>query len=593
MTMIEFLRSLLVHRSLPWIAAGLVVVLTLPSLCVGWMVDDYLHRLAFFGLTPVLSGEPHSPFAMFTFGSGEVDETRRLMDRGFFPWWTFEEIRFKFLRPLTVITHWIDYQLWPNCAALMHLQNIFWYAALVWLTVIFYRRRLGMTWVAGLAGLLYALDEAHGFPTGWIANRNTILAAVFGMLALLAHDRWRRDGWRAGAVLGPLALFAGLLAGEFAVGVCAYLFAYMLCLDRDSWPRRWLSLVPYGMVVGLWGLIYHAYECGAYGSGFYIDPLREPGLFLEAILGRVPRLILGQWAWPPASLSVMVGEGWVFVIWVWGLIFSFLLIFMLYPILRRDRTARFFGVGALLALIPICATFPHERLLFFVGLGSMGLLAQFIQAVRQRADWLPANFFWRVPARGFFYLFLLLHVILAPLSMPIGSLSPAFMRILFENPIDRLPKDPSIAEQDFILVNATNLAMGIYLPAIRLLNHEPYPRATRTLASCFTELEITRIDERSLSIRPKGGFINAPFDPLVRGEAYPMRAGQIVKLDRMSVEVTKLTKDNRPAEAIFRFDTPLEDSSLRWLHSENMEYVPFTPPPIGETITLPPMPITF
>jgi hypothetical protein len=41
-------------------------------------------------------------------------------------------------------------------------------------------------------------------------------------------------------------------------------------------------------------------------------------------------------------------------------------------------------------------------------------------------------------------------------------------------------------------------------------------------------------------------------------------------------------------EAAFLFDEPLESPSLRWLVWERGHYVGFTPPKIGEAVTLPP-----
>lgn len=52
-------------------------------------------------------------------------------------------------------------------------------------------------------------------------------------------------------------------------------------------------------------------------------------------------------------------------------------------------------------------------------------------------------------------------------------------------------------------------------------------------------------------------------------------------------EVTAITDDGRPAEAVFHFAAALEDPSLRWLQWENGVYVPFVLPAVGETLTLP------
>ena len=67
-----------------------------------------------------------------------------------------------------------------------------------------------------------------------------------------------------------------------------------------------------------------------------------------------------------------------------------------------------------------------------------------------------------------------------------------------------------------------------------------------------------------------------------------MPLGQRVKLTGVTVEVTALTPDNRPAEATFSFDVPLEDPSLRWLFWEDGSFVPFTLPAVGKTVELPP-----
>ncbi len=71
-----------------------------------------------------------------------------------------------------------------------------------------------------------------------------------------------------------------------------------------------------------------------------------------------------------------------------------------------------------------------------------------------------------------------------------------------------------------------------------------------------------------------------------------MSLGQRVELTGMTVEITALTEKNRPAEASFEFAVPLEDPSLRWLQYKDGEFVPYTPLPVGETITLAPAPPT-
>ena len=71
----------------------------------------------------------------------------------------------------------------------MHVHSLLWFVLLLFLVTKFYRRILGPTWLAGLAVLLFAVEDGHGSPVGWICNRNILIAASFGIGCLIAHDR--------------------------------------------------------------------------------------------------------------------------------------------------------------------------------------------------------------------------------------------------------------------------------------------------------------------------------------------------------------------------------------------------------------------
>src|ERR1700751_5510666 len=92
----------------------------------------------------------------------------------------------------------LDYRLWPNHPALMHLHSLIWLSAAVLAAALLYREVLGATWVAGPAALMYALDGAHAVPAGYLANRNALIACCFGFISLLEFVRWRKcgDPWR-------------------------------------------------------------------------------------------------------------------------------------------------------------------------------------------------------------------------------------------------------------------------------------------------------------------------------------------------------------------------------------------------------------
>src|SRR5262249_47749401 len=152
------------------------------------------------------------------------------------------------LRPLAALSHWIDYRGLDLPPWLMHAENIAWYTLLVFSAAALFRRVIAAhgtsrgahgagTRTAAMAGFLYAVDLGHALPAGWIANRNALIAGAFGLLAVLAHDRARRDGWRPGAIVGPVCAALALLGSEAGVGAVALVVAHALTLDRSA-PRQ-------------------------------------------------------------------------------------------------------------------------------------------------------------------------------------------------------------------------------------------------------------------------------------------------------------------------------------------------------------------
>ena len=93
---------------------------------IQWLfIDDHFHRiiltdhLAQFGIAtdPIVD--------LFSFFTNETVRTL-ITDWGTMPWWSHEELRANFFRPLTALTHMLDYCLWPDQVWLYHLHSIAW-----------------------------------------------------------------------------------------------------------------------------------------------------------------------------------------------------------------------------------------------------------------------------------------------------------------------------------------------------------------------------------------------------------------------------------------------------------------------------------
>jgi len=566
------------HRRLPVVLALLSSLLLLPAVWSGFQLDDHFQRFRLLG-----HGDPS--IQLFVFNDGDPERNARMMDTGRLPWWTTPTFRHASFRYLSVVTMQLDYLLWPDRPALMHLHSLLWLALLVAAATLLYRQIMGPAWLAGLAALLYAVDDAHSIPAAYLANRNAVIAAGFGVLSLLSFAHWRRDGWRTGAFLSPGFLALALAAGEIALATAAYLASYALFLDRGGLWARLKALVPHGVVLLLWAAIYKLGRFGSEGSGFYTDPLGDPVGFALAFAERAPFLLLGQWTPIPSDLALASGAG-IEGLFELSLIVAGLLALLLFPIVRRDPAARFWCLGALLSLLPIAATGPQNRLLIFVGIGSMGLLAQLMQAL---VSGVPRSRWWRVPAWGAAALLLVSHLVVAPpLGLAFVDFQVSATRAMVRA-IASVPHDERVAEQDLILVNPPEFTYPVgAIPVVKRVAGLPAPRRIRTLSAGISVVTVERLDSRTLSIHLADGLFPDPFTRYFRSKEHGFLDGQRFQIEGLSVEVQALNEDGDPQLIVYRFDVPLEDPSLRWLRWKEGVYEPWSPPVAGQSVELAP-----
>jgi hypothetical protein len=587
------IATVLAHPRWPWVAALVGVLLAAPALGAGLQLDDHLHR---FLVGQHVRGEGLGPWwDLYAAAEGDPALTRARTDVGFSPWWTLPELRLRFLRPVSAATHYVEYAAWPDAAWLMHAQSLLWYGGLVVAVGALVRRWLGPTWVAGLATLLYAIDDAHATPVGWIAQRNALVSAVLVVLVLLAHDRARRDGWRPGAWLGPLLLALALGAGEASVAALGYLGAHALVLEparpagaaTERWARRagrgLRALWPYALVVIAWRSLYHALGYGAEGSGVYLDPGREPAAFLAALPDRVAALGLAQLWWPAA-------DAWAVAPPPWGraraLVGAGLVVLALVPRLRRDGGMVVALAGAALALVPAAAVVPSDRMLLLPGVGGSAAVAGVIAvAVGEGVRGLGP---WRWPALVLAPGLLVVHGVLAPLALPrqVVGLSPALEEHQ-RAAVGSLPDDPALAGQYLVIVNAPPTFVSSTLWLWRWGDEaHALPLGLRVLGATLEPVIVQRPDAHTLVLQPVGGYLGDPFTANARGRAHPLAAGERVALAGWSVEIVGVAK-GRPTVVRVRFDVPLDDPTLRWVVWQGDRFVPFAVPAVGHTRAIP------
>jgi hypothetical protein len=575
-------------QRLPIIVAMLAMALVSGTIGSGIYYDDYIHRIKL--EAPYLW--PPSGYGtldgLFAFGTGEPGQIRQAMESGTVPWWTNPKLKAVFFRPIAALSHWIDYRLWPDQPALMHLHSIFWFGAFIFSAAILYRTLITPLWIAGLAALLFAIDDAHGIPAGWLANRNALIAAVWGVLSLICHHRRRSMGWRAGVVCGPLCFLLGLFSSEAGLGVGAYLAAYEIFLVTAKPREKIKALLPYLMVGLLWYSIYYLWGFGTDG-GAYIDPGRDPLDYLTALVERLPVLLYGQWLFPNAVVFGMLPQDAAhsILLVVYGILA--VIAAVLWPVIQKDAVCRFWTFGMVFSLLPVCATFPDNRLLLLPGLGAMGLLARLLADWFEKAPWLPASRVWRAAAHVLTVVFILVHLIAAPIFLPLQSQGVARMSdITLERPLLDLSAKTEIRGKTLVFMNPPIPFSVAHIPYVCEKLAVPQPKTVRILASGLTSpLTITRADQTSLEIEAQSGFIDQYFDQLYRGPSDPMTVGERVELSDMAVQILTVTKDQRPLKVRFIFNKSLEDKSLCFYQWQETRFQPFMLPDVGNSIQLP------
>ncbi len=573
-------RRLLSTDRLPLALALVALVPTLPALGAGLVADDYFHRMVLLHMGAV--GAATDPIAhLFAFAPERLHGW--MSEQGLLGWWADPGLHVSLARPLTALTHVLDYRLWPDDFVLQHAHSLAWFALAVGLVAALYRRVHGAGLVAGLAGLLFAVEDAHAMSAGWLASRNALLCLAFGTGLVHQHVTWRQTGRRRALLLSLLLLGIGLGCGEATLGALAYVVAWQVAREGGSAWQRLVPLAPHALLVGVWRLLYGALGHGTRGSGLYVDPGAQPLLFLGALVERWPLLMTAQWlqapvdlwlVWPrPAQLAASAAC---------ALAAAFVLA-LVWRLLGASDVARFWALGMALSLVPVCAAFPMDRLLIFSGIGAFALIARLSEST---GAWLwsttgPPT--WRGRTTK---VLLVLHLPVAVVWLAVRvALLPAFGEFFLDAARDA-PRGPEVPRQTFVFVNGNDFPV-FYVPVIRTVTGAgPVPRRVAQLSTMTAANEIWREDERTLVIAPGDGFLALAIDRLLVGPGQRFFVGQAIARPDFVAEVREVMDDGRPRRVAFRFRQRLEAPEYCWLYWRHGRLVPFPLPAPGARVII-------
>ena len=600
---VDAIKRLMRRRLAVLLIALLGAALVSPSLSSGLQTEDFEHSLIaqsspwyanIFGTSDV-ARLAHA--ASTTGGVQEISNLRQraiyaAKDSGTMPWITSPDWRVDFWRPLASWTHHFDYTVLAEHPWAMHAHSVAWYFLLILIVGFLFRRITTSLVVASVAALLYAIDESHGLAVGWLANRNAVMATVFGVAALLVHDAWRRKtesappAWRW--MLPPLSgilLYCAMASAEFGIGAFAYVVAHTLTLDRGRWRTRAVALVP-ALAAGLvWAIPYRLAGYGAVGSGMYVDPLAHPAEFLRVAVSRFPSIVSGSLSGlPPEILDYFkASNAWVGLL-EWGIIVVAALV--LAP-LFRDARIRFWAAGFLLSALPLCAAGPAARSLFFTTLGAFALLAELLGALARTPRGVFVQRRWRAPAIAFAVLVFVPNALFAVGLQPLSSVALQGMNDASLVASDELFDAHGPPEQYLWIVNAPAYYSVGVLFGLRRSQGKTIPDHVRVMHAGMAPITVGRPAKNILTIHAPDGFVSMPVDEVYRGRHVPFKAGELLPLSGVLIRIDEVDEDGVATKATFRFGRALSDELYRFVAWSGMKVRPFTLPPVGDHLELP------
>ncbi len=551
---------------------GACLLAFVPAVATPFFLDDYLHAAMVEGTFPT----HRSAFDLYDF----VDDSDRaaMLDRGLLPWWTHPQLTIRFFRPLSSALLFADHKLFGPHPFPMHLHSLAW-----WVIAVLGARRLFVRWFSPRAAMLataaFAISPCHAMPLGWLANREVLLSLAFGTFALGALARFRDDG-RMRDALTALVLFALALAGggEYALCFGGYVLAIDVVRRRDRLARRLASYLPFALPALAYLAARARLGYGTAGSGFYSDPLHDPGAFVRKLPWRATALFADGWLTADASY-LETWQKWAvaaFVIaFAVGLAIAVRRAFAaLAP--ERRTTASWLALGSLFALGPVLAVVPSLRLL---GIAMLGI-APTVGVVLDHA-WFPdgpeepgraANVERLVAiALGF------AHFVHGPMTAFLDGRQLRHDAADFAARVAWIRghvEEPSRAEVGLV----RGMAPAFFAPFGVDPSGRP-PARWNVLAQCGSVLVI-RKDERAFELRvaENRSIYPAGDGNLYRSDDDPLRVGDVRAASGMTATILAVG-ENGPTRVRIELDE--DPSRLLWLRDDTEELREAELPQVG------------
>ncbi len=581
----------------PWHIACVVLfalALHVPTVNMGFFADDYTQQVVLQGF-----GE-HSTMRVWNlYDFGEAprpgDPT---FEMGIFPWWTSDDWKGRFFRPVTSLTLWLDHALFGGWAMGYHLTSLVWYAALLVLIFGLYRS-MGMSDAAALAGLaIFAAMDSSLLPVGWPANRNSLVEAVFLVASILALSRSaNRARWMALSTALLLAILA-CLSKESGVAAFVLIAVYLHGFRHSSSAATPAGWVWTGTLVCALFALTHLFLFVSAGFGtnttFYPMPWQHPLAFAErslilcaiaplSFIGVFPTDILSlqpQYAVPAALICLVPSAVICRVVWRHV----------------RDCPSTWFWISwIVVTILPQGAPPTSDRLLFQSSTGASALLGLFVTEVWKRRAGESS-----IRRRRFIQIFITVGVFaISPITLLFGGTALHYLAAQSrESLVTADLGDPSLGRREIFILQSSNELETALAFSLWAIEHGETNVRGWPLQLGGRSMRWTRIDDRTFDLETLGApFLTGMIEKVFLTSHDPPPVGRKWQTALFTVEAM----DSGPGGLKrFRVHCPdlLERPSYRFLVIDGGgRLVPIAPPTVGMSLDIPkieqPFPLLF
>ncbi|MGB3620924.1 MAG: hypothetical protein WBA20_06215 [Ketobacter sp.] len=537
-------------------------------------------------------------FHFYSPAAGTLHEYKQY---GNLPWWSGDEAQMNPWRPVSALTHWVDYQIAPESAQFQIFHTLLYVLLFAYCGYRLFWRLSNQSSIAVLATLMLVVDFSHLMNFNWISARNVFVAGALGCATLEQFIVWRTQH-RPMALPASLVLFAlGLLSAESSVAVGGYVLAYLVIVERNGVRSVVTGMLPYAALVLLWRGVYSSLDYGASGISLYIDPGRTPFDFLVSLLQTLPlryASVILTLDSAVATLSPLL-QVWVSL---GSLVLVLCCLVAILPLCRCSPKVRFMLLGSVLAAVPAAAlTTVGPRSGLFIAVGFFWVLAVWVfQLLRGYSS---------VFVKSLAALVLGLHLFV-PMVVDVLYTSGLVPVVYvddqhFDSVAGRLRE--SQGEKSLVVVNPPTPNTLFYLPFEWQLEGGVSPAALNMLAPGFITFDLKRVSAQEFEITSPGGLPITAKQALadLKGKQPAMslvytsqtlqglfvapdahfRPGQTFSAGNMNVEISAVD-GGRVVAIKIRFDNDAAVEQMIWQRYDwgTREYRVMPVPAVGQTL---------